>query len=366
MEQLLNEFAKYDQKSRNIILDYIIKKHELFFIALQTCTIPKIINNELPADKIVQLIEENPKNIDEILCRCESNSFLRNLELLKQCRHPIINEVRFVKTRDLNHFDENRSDQFLIFLYPKCRVWLFFKYNILWCVIKNKDIERKKHIYQFFSAQFNGKLSNNLHVMEVCYETRKTDEIISYCVLDVIYYNNTSLMAKSFEYRYDYLKELGFLPIMTPISKVNKTDKYLLKKRGDNVYDRTDWTLNLTRLQMSKFLLIGETEINNRTKVYVAKLDIFQNKFIVIGVIGKSELLKSCQIVNNIELTGNGLCVFKSEYTWKYPKPTHINYYKMPIGAEIVLMSKKLNMRSPIQSLVYPAPTTRTYYTKIY
>jgi len=365
MELLLDEFAKYDQMSKNIILDCILKDHELFFIALHTSNIPKIIEEErYSPDEIVQLVEDNPHNIDEILCMCKSQNFIKNLELLKQWQHPIMSEFRFIKTRDLNHYEG--PDRYMTFLYPKCRIWLFFKYNLLWCVKKNKDIERKKHIYKFFSAKFDGKLSGGLNVLEVCYETRKTDEIISYHVLDVFYFNGTSLMSNSFEYRYNFLENLKLFPIMPIIHNINTTDKYLLKKKHDNMYNRTDWTLCLPRLKMSHFLLIGESEVNNRTKVYVAKLDAYENKFNVIGVIGKSELLKACQIKNKIEFTSSGLCVFKNEYTWKYPKPAHINYYKIPIGAEIVLMSKKLNMRSPIQSLSYPAPAIRTHYTKIY
>lgn len=363
MEELLIKFATYDEKTKSVLLDIIIKKHEKFFVALQYADIPEQINTSAlyGPDEIVRQIEEQPHNITNLLKECNSSSFLQNLKQLAITKHPIVSKYRFVKSRDLN--DVRDISDFSVFLYPKCRLWLFFKYQILWYMVKNNNTDKtdkKVKIRDFFHNELSGLLTQNLNVLEVCYETKRADDVTGYHVLDVYDFNGESLATKSFEFRYNFLLNLKLFNILPRVDTLVTNEKYLLKRNTDNVYNRTESTLILSRLKMDKYyLLVGETYLNNQTKVYVAKLDEITDKFNIIGCTTKNKTL----FPNKLEFTDKGM-FFGSEYVWKCAPAPNINYYKTPLTAKVLIMSNKLNMRSSIKEILETPILDRTLYKK--
>jgi hypothetical protein len=360
MEKLLEEFVSYDEKTKSVVVEQIIDKYEKFFVALQYANIPDTpITPMYNVNETVSQIEERPDDVSDILTKCVSKKFLGNLKELANVKHPILNTYRFVKSRDLNQI--HNLSEFSAFVYPKCRMWLFFKYQILWCMIKNKDIEKKIKVRNFFHDQFRHHLTENLYVLEVCFETRRADEVTVYHLLDVYDFDGQSFVTKSFEDRYKFLQTLDVFNVLPRAMVIGETDKYLMKRNTDNAYNRTESTLILSRLKMDTYhLLVGETYHNNQTKVYVAKLDPIYNKFNIIGCTSKNKTM----LPNKLDFTDKGVCVFGSEYTWKCTPAVNINYYKNPIAAKLMIMSNKLNMRSSIKEVLNTAPIDRSMYIK--
>lgn len=360
MEKLLEQFVAYDEKTKNVLVEQILQIHEKFFIALQYVNIPDTITTALyDANETVRLIEETPNNTSAILDGCSSLAFLRNIKEFVKVKHPMLAKYRFVKSRDLNHVHDISA--FSVFLYPKCRLWLFFKYQILWCMVKNKDIEKKAKIRDYFHDQLSHKLTQKLYVLEVCYDTRRADDVTGYHILDVYDFDGKSFTTKSFEYRYNFLIDLNLFNILPRVHDFKDADKLLLRRNTDNAYNRTEWTLILSRLKMDAYhLLVGETYTNNQTKVYVAKLDPIYNQFNIIGCTSKNKTM----LPNKLDFTDKGVCIFGSEYVWKCCQPPSINYYKTPIAAKFLIMSNKLNMRSSIQEIRVSPPLDRSLYIK--
>lgn len=353
MEQMLIEFVNLDEISRAVILEQIIERFEKFFLALQYTTIPNHQIHPLlyTPEETIKLIEEQPLNIIAILERCKSKTFLNNLNVLNKYTHPMISKFRFVKPRDLNKVHD--KDQYFYFPFPKNRVILFFKFKILWYIGPEKRTNDRNNLKKIAE-----KLDNNLNVLEVCYD-RKGDDITHCQVVDLFYFSGKSFLSESFEYRYNYLKSLNIFHTLPNTLTTNTTDKYLVKKKTDNIYDRTEWILNLIRLKVSLYLLIGEIEQNKKTRVYVAKFDHKEKKFNVIGCTTKKMFP-----TNKLDFVQNGLCIFGNEYIWscKQPTETPIKYYKNPFAAKIALMSSKINMRSSIQNIIYPPPRDTSKY----
>lgn len=361
MEKLLKEFAAYDEKTKGVIVDHIIQTHEKFFIALKYAHIPSnVLCPKYDADETVARIEENIDDVSNILAECKSPTFLNNIKELASVRHPLLAKYRFIKPRDFNQYCN--TTHIAAFLYPKCRLWLFFKYRQLWCMVKNRDIEMKKKIREFFHSELRQRLNDDhLYVLEVCYETRRTDDVTGYHVLDVYEYGGECLVTKPFEYRYNFLCSLKNFDVLPVITAPRDNDKYLLKRKADNAYNRTESTLILSRLKMDQYyLLVGETQSNDKTRVYVAKLDPIYDKFNIIGCTTKNKNLLN----KNIDFTDKGVCIFGSEYTWKCTPAVDINYYKKPIAAKLMIMSSKLNMRSSIKEILEIPPNDRALYVK--
>lgn len=355
MDEILKLFEFYDVKSREVFLDMIIESYEIFFVALQYATIPEYITSKLYSpEEIVQQCTKNPSDISNILKYCDSEDFLRQLSILQTYQHPIVNSFRFVKTRDLNCL-QNQHDYYK-FPFPKHRVWLFFKYKMLFCVVKQRDVETKPYIIKYFQRELSCKLENGLYVLEVCYDTKKSDVISNYNFIDVMCFNNESFVTKNFKERYTYLQNLDEFPVLAHKKTPEKDTKYLLKKLGDNCCNRTEWVLNLKRLEINTYLLIGEVKNvnNNRLKIFVAQFDSEKQKFNVIGSIGKSNDLESYIQQNKIECVPSGFCVFGKTYEWKCVEQTGVLYYNQPITAKIMILSKRINMRSQIKHLIYP------------
>lgn len=354
------EFVAYDEKTKIVIVEQIVEKYEKFFIALQYATIPD--THTAPTynvEETVRQIEERPDEVSDILARCTSKSFLCNLKELAKIKHPMLANYRFVKSRDLNHVHDTSA--FYAFVYPKCRMWLFFKYQILWCMVKNKDIEKKTKVRDFFNEQLRRHLTQNLYVLEVCYETRRADDVTNYTILDVYDFDGKSFKTESFDYRYNFLVNLGMFDILPCVQTIRGTDKHLIKRKADNTYNRTESALNLSHLIMDKYhLLVGETHSNNQTKVYVARLNPIYNKFNIIGCTSKNKTI----LDHKLDFTDNGRCVFGSEYVWKCTPAPNINYYKTPIAAKLVIMSNKLNMRSSMKEIADTPPIDRSMYIK--
>lgn len=362
MEQLLREFMVYDQKTKQVIVDYLVKTHEKFFISLKFANIPAhVVNPIYDPDETVSHIENNPEDISEILKKCNSASFLENIKYLSGVKHPMLSQYRFIKPRDFNQTSD--STKVLVFLYPKSRLWLFFKYQQLWCIIKNREIEEKKKLRNFFNGELRRRFTNDaLYVLEVCYETRRTDDVTSYHVLDVYDFDNVSFATKPFEYRYNFLSQLNIFDILPTVNILQDVDKYLLRKKQENLYNRTDYTLNLSRLKMDQYyLLVGETHTNDKTKVYVAKLDPTYNKFHIVGFTTKNKLI----IPKKNEYSDKGICIFGVEYSWKCTHPHTINYYKNPIAAKLMIMANKVNMRSLTKEVLDTPPLDRAFYVTL-
>lgn len=360
MEKMLREFAEYDEKTRGVVVEYIVEKYEKFFIALKYTDIPIETTNELyDVQETINQIQENVDDANRILSQCKAGKpFLDCMRKLALARHPMLKKYRFVKTRDLNQAYDQQT--VCLFLYPKCRLWIFIKYQRVWCMIKNRDIENKKNVRDYFQREFQKWITDDyLYVFEVCFETRRTDEVTGYHILDVLDYGGVSMANKRFEQRYNFLCHETKLNVLPLVFAPRDNDKHLVKRKADTLYDRTECTLVLSRLKMDQYyLLIGETHINDKTKVYVAKLDQTCDNFVVVGCTLKNKSLMD----KKLDYVDKGYCIFGCEYVWKCAIPVDINYYKNPIAAKLMVMSTKINMRSSIKEILENPPIDRTLY----
>jgi len=375
--QLCN-FHTYDEKSKGHILEQFMRKNEKFWVRLEQFDkkpqqLSRVYDDII---QVISLVEDDREDAEYIL---SNSKHLEQLWLWKQYsyteHHPILKRFRFVKPREYNNktLDTKKN---ILFIYPKYRVIIIFKFNLVWFIIKNGHIIHNSKIREYFRKEIGEQLSSALYVLEVCYEIKRSDEIVSYAVLDTFEYDGQSLVTQSFVDRYNVLKSCEFLNVYPMQLTIETGETYLVKRSHDNMYDRSEFKLTTSRLNMVLYhLIVGEMGPNNQIKVLVAKLDPVYDKFHIVYAIPKN----SGALDTNLEYTENGSCIFGNEYVWnmaKLPKANYnkhvlnesipnVNYYKHPMAAILSLTANKLNARTQIQEVLFNPPADRSIFVKI-
>lgn len=371
----INTFNKCDEKTKKYIFSFFVTTYPKFWVLIEQFnnelfdTIPE---PDLDIRDAVELIQQTNsiQHVRNILTHCIQLNNIWKLKTYSYKFNPIISQFRIIKCREYTNQHINQ-DVYATFIYPKYRMLVIFNFNLVWYMVKvgQNSIVNNKKMREFFQHEIANKLTQNFYTLDICYDTKRGDDILSYFILDAFIFDGISLVTHSFQRRYDILKATD-LPIYPIQNTIQNGQSYLLRRFDDNMYGRSEYKFVTSRIDtMLLHLIVGEIGVNNQIKFLIAQLDPIHDKFHIVHTIPKN----AGAFNFNKEYTSVGRCVFGNEYDWKLPKNKQIagvmenvNYYKHPIGVILSFTnSNKLNNRTNIQQIVQHPPADRGVYVKL-